>query len=169
MHRNSLPLMQRCFKVVYSAILVFIIFSNLADVSYALSTIRPVSQNESRFFESIIKIHTGEYAENGFYIKIFERGGGDPAYNGTSVFLTIMFEEQARTWNLGLNVRKIRKIDFKPGNTIFLSVDEDRVDKSGKATLENFTYTVHFDIIHHILQETVSIDTDTPLRSKAKN
>ena len=162
MYHNLLILFHAFRKLMVTSTLSIFAFSILSGEVSARNSLNSIAQSDSKFFESIIKLHTAEYPEDGPFIKIFERGGGDPAYNGTHVFLTIMFQEQARTWHLGLNIREIIKIELKPDNTIVLSVNEDCPDNSGRSTLKHFVYIVQFALVNHKLQEKVYIDTDKP-------
>ncbi|MFZ5426894.1 MAG: hypothetical protein ACOZEN_07955 [Thermodesulfobacteriota bacterium] len=108
---------------------------------------------------SVLSFHQGEYSKSGPVIKVFEIGGGDPAMNGAFIYVHIEHESAAYTWKTGLNVRKINKIKYAPGNVIIIEADEDFMDDRQSISLRKRTYTIRFHLTGNALKDTLSIES----------
>jgi len=107
---------------------------------------------------SILSFHRADYSESGPDIKIFGAGGGDPAMNGSFVFICINHESKSLVWETGLNVREITRIVCLPGDTVRVQVTEDVMNKNGSISNRKATYQFRFRIEGGELQKKLGLD-----------
>jgi len=117
------------------------------------------SDNEKySILASILSMHQRQYQGSGLDIKIFEIGGGDPAMNGSFIYICMAHAEKSYIWKTGLNVREISKIDVKSGNRIMLHVNEDYMNTQGAISSRRSTYQIQFRMDAGVLQHTLVLE-----------
>jgi hypothetical protein len=102
-------------------------------------------------------MHQGEYSRSGPSIKVFEVGGGDPAMNGSFIYIRIDHNDRSFVWKTGLNVRSVKKMSFATGHSILLLVDEDIFDTNAAIRSRAQSYTIQFHLDNDELQNTMTI------------
>ncbi|MBI4807056.1 MAG: hypothetical protein HY795_17720 [Desulfovibrio sp.] len=107
-------------------------------------------------------MHQGQYSRTGPSIKVFEVGGGDPAMNGSFIYLRIDHNDRSFVWNTGLNVRSVKRMSFGSGNAILLRVDEDFMNSNAAIVHRTATYRLLFYLDGGVLRNTVTLDGGVP-------
>lgn len=107
------------------------------------------------------RMHQARSPRSGPFITIFEVGGGDPAMNGSFIYLRIEHNERSLVWRTGLNVRSVNKVTFGSGNAVVLSVEEDFMDSKSAIVRRTATYRAVFHMDDGELLDTVTLEKDT--------
>lgn len=91
-------------------------------------------------------------------VKVLGVGGGDPAMNGTFVYVCIEHGEKSLVWPTELNVREIRRVRVLPGNRIVLDVAVDRMDGASSIVTGKARYVVRFFVDGDVLRDRVTVE-----------
>jgi hypothetical protein len=133
----------------------------LSNPPTPLAQERPALPESDRYavLADIQAMRQGQYSRSGPSITVFEVGGGDPAMNGSFVYLRIDHFDRAFVWKTGLNVRGVKKMIFAPGNAILLRVQEDFMDGKGTIVTRDAEYTIRFKTGGGALQDKVTVES----------
>ena len=115
---------------------------------------------------SVQAMHQGQFSRSGPSITVFEVGGGDPAMNGSFLYLRIDHHERSFVWKTGLNVRSVKKMSFGSGNAILLRVDEDFMNSKSAIVHRTATYRLFFHLDDDMLRDTVTIENNVAVTDK---
>jgi len=115
---------------------------------------------------SVQAMHRGQFSRSGPDIIVFEVGGGDPAMNGSSIYLRIDHNERSLVWKTGLNVRSVKMMSFGSGNTVLLRVEEDFMNSKSAIVQRTATYRLFFHLDDGMLRDTVIIENDVAVNGK---
>jgi len=96
------------------------------------------------FMGSIYKLTRAD--DENVHARLFEQTGGDPAMNGVMPFLSIGLEMEEKTFDLGLNVANITKLEFKTPTELRLETLEDTMTADGAITPKPAFYSIKFSI-----------------------
>ncbi|MHC1790603.1 hypothetical protein [Solidesulfovibrio sp.] len=111
-------------------------------------------------------MHQAKIQNQGPLITVFEIGGGDPAMNGSFLYLRIEHNDQVFVWETGLNVRSMQQLSTGPGNTIVIRAKEDFLDGNNMIQSRGVAYKISFYLKNDILEDAISIEKSTvPPRS----
>jgi len=148
----------RLFRFVMLAAPVFFIACGLPSTMAMAFDCKATDDKSLAILASVLSFHQGEYSKSGPLIKVFEIGGGDPAMNGAYIYVHIGHESAAHTWKTGLNVRKINKIKYAPGNVISIEADEDFMDGKQSISLRKRMYQIQFHLAGNTLEDYLTIE-----------
>jgi len=107
---------------------------------------------------SVQKMHQAQNTGSGPFITVFEVGGGDPAMNGSFIYLRIEHNERSYVWKTGLNVRAVKRISLNPGNAVLLRTEEDFMDSKSAIASRPAAYRIIFHLNNGELQNTVTVE-----------
>lgn len=104
------------------------------------------TESSAKFLGYIYGATTDESPDGATIARAFVEGGGDPAMNGARVFLSIMSYPEERTYELGLNVAGVKKLEHTSATELRLEGSEDIMSPSGDIVQRPFAYSVKFQI-----------------------
>lgn len=127
----------------------------------ALAEERTALDDKDRYavLASVLSFTRLDAAPPGPAVKLFGVGGGDPAMNGTFVFVCMEYNERQWVWKTGLHVRAIRKARALPGNRIRLEVDQDFMDNGTTIVSRRKTYQLRFYPADGVLQNRLTVES----------
>jgi len=89
-------------------------------------TVTASSDPQLANLDALWAVHTLE--ADGLMIRAYELTGGDPAMNGTSVYLSASAGYETLTWDLGVNIRSITKMERVGAAALKLTGTRDDLD-----------------------------------------
>lgn len=108
-------------------------------------------------------VHTT--AVEGLTVRAFEIAGGDPAYNGTSVIVSA-FDYDAgalQTWNTGLNVRHVERVQTTSHDTFEIVTEADVPLSNGEMVTGPIVYPAKMERTESGLSNKLLIDLLPPV------
>lgn len=106
-------------------------------------------------------MHQARIQRQGPLITVFEIGGGDPAMNGSFLYLRIEHNDQVFVWKTGLNVRSVLQLSTGPGNTLAIRAKEDFFDGNNMVRSRTVAYKISFYFNDDTLEDAISIENST--------
>jgi len=106
-------------------------------------------------------MHQVRSQRQGPLITVFEIGDGDPALNGSFLYIRIKYNGLAFFWKTGLNVHSIQKLSAPPENTLNIRAKEDFFDSNNKVKSREVIYKISFYLNNDTLGDTISIENRT--------
>lgn len=106
-------------------------------------------------------MHHARLPHQGPLLTVFEIGGGDPAMNGSNLYLRIEHNDQVFVWKTDLNVRSVHQLTLGPGNTLVIRAKEDFFDANNMVRSRAVAYTISFFLNNDTLEDTISIENST--------
>ncbi len=98
------------------------------------------------FLLGVFSARVTEAGESGHIARVYEHAAGDPAMNGVSVMLNLMNFPEDKTYDLGLNIAGVTKVEFKTGFEVRIDGNEDTMDASGKIVPRPVAFSVVFTV-----------------------
>ena len=117
---------------------------------------------------TVLAMHHARIPRQGPLLTVFEIGGGDPAMNGSFLYLRIEHNDQVFVWKTGLNVRSVQQLSAGPGNSLAIRAKEDYFDGNNMIRSRSVAYTISFFLINDTLEDAISIENNTKSLGFAK-
>jgi hypothetical protein len=122
---------------------------------FSTKTVVQETDAASRFLGSVHKITAVEDGE--INARLFQIGGGDPAMNGDHLVLSLMNAEDARTYELGLDVAAVETFTLARAGELRIRGLEDEMTPGGEMSQKRFTYAVQFSVDDAAPSSTISL------------
>lgn len=132
-----------------------------ANQAFALRCTALPGDDRYSVLDSVQAMHQARMPRQGPLLTVFEIGGGDPALNGSFLYLRLDHNDQVFVWKTGLNVRSVQQLSTGPGNTFVIRAKEDFFDGNNRIRSREVSYKINFHLTNDMIQDVISVETST--------